>query len=294
MSRVAVPRFTLLLALILILLVFGARLLARASGSGTVIAHKDCRPYLLDLNSGRMEALMPVCAGSLSVSPTGRQIAFTREDRVFIALLSFDAVNNMHRLTSDNAFQVGTSWSPDGEQIAYWTLEPATVSGRVGNLLIGNVHDGSTRALARFTVVHAELTWSPDGNWIAFASSQDGDEEIYIIRVDNGETRQLTHNDFRDNAPAWSPDGQQLVFHSTADGNDELHILNTVSGERYQLTYGMNANAAFWLPDESFIAFTPFNDKLDNEVYVIRPDGTELQRLADFPEGVNLNPTWWP
>jgi len=53
-------------------------------------------------------------------------------------------------------------------------------------------------------------SWSPDGAWIAYQSSEDGDFEIYIINVDealqgNGDFTplQLTDNYVGDLWPSW-------------------------------------------------------------------------------------------
>jgi Tol biopolymer transport system component len=61
-------------------------------------------------------------------------------------------------------------------------------------------------------------TWSPDGEWIAFASARMGfkDEalntdspqpygEIFLMRYDGTHVQQLTDNQWEEGTPAWLP-----------------------------------------------------------------------------------------
>ena len=48
------------------------------------------------------------------------------------------------------------------------------------------------------------LVWSPDGSRIAFSSSHDGDEEIYVVNADGTGQMQVTDNAFfADTDPVW-------------------------------------------------------------------------------------------
>jgi tricorn protease len=55
---------------------------------------------------------------------------------------------------------------------------------------------------------------SPDGKYVAFASDQDGDFEIYIANLFTGEVEQVTDNRVVDRSPAWSPDGKWTSYQS--------------------------------------------------------------------------------
>ena len=59
--------------------------------------------------------------------------------------------------------------------------------------------------------------WSPDGERIAFQSSRDGNNEIYVMNEDGSGLVNLTNHSGDDWTPDWSPDGTKNVFRSDRD-----------------------------------------------------------------------------
>src|SRR5690349_1169212 len=57
--------------------------------------------------------------------------------------------------------------------------------------------------------------YSPDGNWIAFSSNRDGNNDVFVIPATGGKPRQLTYHTADDNVVGWSPDGKKVLFSST-------------------------------------------------------------------------------
>ena len=56
---------------------------------------------------------------------------------------------------------------------------------------------------------------SPDGKYVAFASDQDGDFEIYLANVFTGERQRVTDNEVDDRYLVWSPDGKWISYQSS-------------------------------------------------------------------------------
>src|SRR5207253_8703822 len=95
--------------------------------------------------------------------------------------------------------------------------------------------------------------WSPNGQQIAFISTRDGDEEIYVMNADGSGVTRLTHNPGRDEGDraGWSPDGRRFVFSSDRDGG-QLHIfvMNADGTGATQLTSGgFVDDDPVWSPD---------------------------------------------
>lgn len=68
--------------------------------------------------------------------------------------------------------------------------------------------------------------WSPDGRRIAFHSTRDGDQEIYVMNADGSDQVRLTTSPGEDGHPSWSPDGRRLVFHRRVLGHTQLFVMN--------------------------------------------------------------------
>jgi Tol biopolymer transport system component len=92
----------------------------------------------------------------------------------------------------------------------------------------------------------AFLSWSPDGEWLAFGQKPSEDEPVRIVRfaLDTLEERPLTtppRDAPGDFWPAISPDGSQLAFVRLASvgyGNQDLWVQTVDGGEPRRLTFG--------------------------------------------------------
>jgi TolB protein len=139
-------------------------------------------------------------------------------------------------------------------------------------------------------------TWSPDGQWIAFTSRRDGNNEIYVVRMDGTELTRLTNQPTDDFAPAWSPDGTQIAFVSDRDndpGVNNLYLMNADGSNVRRLTNGSEIDySPAWSPNGEWIAFRAHQDGA-GDIYLIHPDGTGLVNLTDNPAD-DWAPVWSP
>ena len=137
--------------------------------------------------------------------------------------------------------------------------------------------------------------WSPDGNWIAFASKRTGEYHIYKIDINGKNLKRLTNQGIRNQDPAWSPDGQSIAFSSfgndgvgiyvmDADGKNPRQIINPLHG-------GGPPRFPDWSPDGKQIACVVSNDGVG--IYIMDADGQNARRMS--PLGTwNYNPAWSP
>jgi TolB protein len=67
-----------------------------------------------------------------------------------------------------------------------------------------------------------EPAWSPDGGYVAFASSRDGPTEIYVLRLSTKTVVRLTIAGGSNGQAAWTADGR-LVYTEFVGGSTVLH-----------------------------------------------------------------------
>src|SRR6202140_3676234 len=73
---------------------------------------------------------------------------------------------------------------------------------------------GSARRLTASPGDKLYPKFSPDGKWIAFTASYDGNPDVYIIPADGGEPKRLTYHPAADIVLGWSPDSKNVLFRS--------------------------------------------------------------------------------
>jgi eukaryotic-like serine/threonine-protein kinase len=78
---------------------------------------------------------------------------------------------------------------------------------------------------------------SPDGQWLAYYTRGETNEDIYAIKTDGTSPMQLTHDAFNDRLPRWSRDGQQIIYYSNASGKYELWAIKRDGSGRRQISF---------------------------------------------------------
>lgn len=119
--------------------------------------------------------------------------------------------------------------SPDGRSLAYVSAQ--TISLRragmqvVRHLWVMDLGTGVPRLLV--PGVHQDLhpDWSPDGQWIAFASDRSGELEIWVVRPDGSGLKQITSGPGSKTWPAWSPDGRKILYTGSQEGRQGLWLV---------------------------------------------------------------------
>lgn len=106
----------------------------------------------------------------------------------------------------------GAALSPDGQKVAftYMLTDPNTYVSTIV-IYVVDLTSGTIKELATDPAGQYDPVWSPDGQWIAFASRQGGGTNIWVMRADGSDQHRLTDSG-NDRSPVWSPDGSQLAF----------------------------------------------------------------------------------
>jgi Tol biopolymer transport system component len=138
--------------------------------------------------------------------------------------------------------------------------------------------------------------WSPDGRKIAFVSTRQGEFDIYIMDADGANVRRVTSGGQNSN-PRWSPDGRRLVFWSNRDVKFGRIYTMDANGDNLQLLTDVEDGLEpAWSPDGQRIVFVSRRDRVradETDLYVMRTDGTDVQRLTNTRTWKAL-PAWSP
>jgi Tol biopolymer transport system component len=137
--------------------------------------------------------------------------------------------------------------------------------------------------------LQTDVSFSPDGRLIAYASDRSGNFDIWVQPVDGGEPVQITRDPGPDTQPAWSPDGESVAFRSERNGGG-IFVMPALGGHARQLS--TSGNHPMWV-GRSELLFTVGN--VDSgisraaQLFVVRLDGEPPREiLRDFLSGGGL------
>ena len=175
-------------------------------------------------------------------------------------------------LTTLEGQQNFPAFSPDGLEIAFQRDLPAGTSLMI--VPAGDLPAGKPRAERKIAAMGFGLSWSPNGDEIAYVAPYPpaGNGGILIRSLRTGAVRQLTApQPRRDRSVAWSPDGKQVAFSREFGGQvRELFVVAAEGGEARQVTFDKQTMGGFaWTPDSRELVF-------DSN----RKSGTNLWRIG--------------
>ncbi len=137
--------------------------------------------------------------------------------------------------------------------------------------------------------MNTDPAFSPRGDKIAYVSTADGDEEIYLYDMKTDSTTKLTNNEYTDFSPSFSPDGKELVYVTNRDGSWEIYKANLIQRQAFRLTRNK-----FW---DGFPSYTPdgklivFSSKRNGseDIYIMKPNGSD-ERLLYYTKHDETDP----
>ncbi len=143
-------------------------------------------------------------------SPDGSRLAFAsdRDGTFNLYARPADPAGTVVRLTASDNRQIPFSWSPDGRFLAFVEIHPET-SHDIWMLPMDG--EGVPEPYATTSFAEDYPAFSPDGRWIAYASDQTGQPEIWV-RAFRGDERSSRVSDSGGGMPVWSTSGDRLYY----------------------------------------------------------------------------------
>lgn len=153
----------------------------------------------------------------------------------------------------------------------------------------------NTRVGGRRIIGGKGITMAPAicGDRLYFASSRQGNSEIYSANLDGTEVRRLTNSRWIDVSPTCGP-GSKLAFVSDRHGSPQVFTMNRDGSEVKRVTFRGNHNQTpAWCMDanQPLIAFSGRDSNFD--IFTVNVETQEYHRITQG-QGDNKDPAFSP
>ncbi len=229
-------------------------------------------------------------------------VSMDRDGQQDIALLSV-ADGAITWLTDDPAGDGQPAWSPDGQQIVFFSERDSDAPGLMGIYLMSR--DGGNQRLlpdSEGASGHVRAAWSPDGTRIGYVRPsslvRSGGDEVCIHPVVGGQVMCYSPGGLVRGELTWSPDGTRLAALGLF-GEDPMImdrpreiilVLDNSSslGSPWltRLEAPLGPLCPLWSPAEDRLAYTAYASP-GWSVFVSGLDGTDPREVGRVPETQN-------
>jgi Tol biopolymer transport system component len=186
-------------------------------------------------------------------------------------------------------------WLPDRNHLAYTRVAPVGTS----TVWVLPLSGGEpTRLLGDSDLQAEDPVWSPDGGKVAF-----DDLTAQAMRIHDFEYgHDLSFHTLNGLVGSWSPDGTHIVANVLDISQDpplgKLYVIDAGSGDASPIIVQglIDFGDPVWSPTGDWIAVSARRPAsgLDRGIWLVRPDGSDLTRVADDPGTILGGPVWDP
>ena len=230
----------------------GFDLKSASAGAGAIVYEQFGSLHLYDLKSGKSSEVRIELSGDMpevrphfakvgtklgdpGLSPTWARAVFAaRGDIVTVPGEKGDARDITN---TEGVHERGPAWSPDGQEVAYFSDEPGEWELHIGPQNgLGTV----TKIALGAPAYYDSIRWSPDGKKIAYLDNHLG---LWYLERERKTPVKVDTDYYRDGdmVPTWSPDSRwigyskQLASHMSA-----IYLYSTGEAKTTQITDGMS------------------------------------------------------
>ena len=187
-----------------------------------------------------------------------------------------------------------------GDALPEWSRDRKTIA-LTRNLADGTNEiwlmsaDGSNPRKVLENVTGGRVSWSKDGQKLAFIRLVDQRPQLFIVKLDGSEPIQLTYSDASKDDPAWSPDGTTIAYWVDVDKQRLIYLLNVDNPQEpgTPITTKGPAVDPAWSPDGKTIAYTLNTGTGLSDIWLVDSDGTKPRALVT-DAAREMDPSWSP
>ena len=211
----------------------------------------------------------------------GRRLtfAFNREGVWNVFWQDADGSGQAERLTTSEYAQIPLAWSPDGKILAFDERHPET--GHDLWILPG---DRKPEPFLRTEFNELDSMFSPNGRWIAYASDESGQYEVYIRSFPSSQGKRQVSTEGGE-YPVWNPKGKEIFYR---DGDKMMVVDVRTEGE---LVLGkprplfevpsLRLNYDVTLDGQRFVMIEHLQSRpVSNQLVLVQNWAEELKRLV--------------
>ena len=247
------------------------RLIARTRIDAT-LSQPDI--WIEDLERGTVYPALKTLQPDMSPtwSRDGRQLAFVtghlpqRQGKMTINIVAADGTGLVHSLPCPGDYCEPTDWSADGSSLLLTVQE----SGNSNVWSVTTEGEGRAKPVLDAAYDEMDARYSPDGQWVAYVSTEAGRPEV-MVRTVSGPPRRMLASGQGGTQPVWGRDGKMLYFVNLAGRLQNVAV-----------HWAGNGDPAFGLPSEPDLPAIGFGHW--GTQYDISPDGSRMYFMQPTQE----------
>ena len=134
--------------------------------------------------------------------------------------------------------------------------------------------------------VYTDYRVSHDGKFIAYSSTENGENEsIYVRQTGDGEELRVTKDEWLSHSPIWSPDDRRIAFVSIRENQSGIYVSPSLGGAAAALKIIGKGNPALrhWSNDGAGIFY-----ELDGNLFRLDLATRETAQITDFADSPSV------